>query len=1245
MKGSQARGELKVLQLNVHGCEITHTLLLQTALSLKYDVICVQEPYVAKDLTLMKTAWIQAYTTFAPQPDWRDKPWTMTYARKEIEAEQVILDSGNRDLVVIKIRTTSRDVYVANIYNQCDGAAPPNRRGLAIEQLKPFIDGKRMLLVGDFNMHSHLWDTNTVVESPDAEDFCSWLDESGASVVSEADVPTFRTGSVLDLAIASRELIAAAGCESRVRADLDCGSDHTPVSTVVGTTEPRFKSSPGRYKMDKMDRELFCKALRAAADSISFTSGGRVKTPDELDAEANQLVDLAIAAVDKSTPKSQGKGFGKRWWNKTCGDSVRVFRRARRKLRRHPDNPILLEDFRKARREHKRAIRKARKSYWRKVMGELRDPKDLFRAVKWHSAIGRHNLPPLEHEGTTTTTAEEQATMLLDYHIQPSTTEATATPPAAPVNQQWPVRGWLPFSEAEVHHAISKPANTAPGPDGISNSVWKLTWEVLKGHITAHFNNCVRSGYHPKRYRTASLVVIRKPGRNPKSPRSYRLISLLSTLGKGIERVVARRMAMEAIHYGIIPVDYAGAVPHRSAEDLTLKLADKIQSGLESRLKTSFLTFDVKGAFDAVKKERLLRRLADQGWSRAVVTWVRSFLTDRRVTLTVNGLGSAERETGGSLPQGSPISPILFMLFLAPLMTSNKLLGYADDGCIVEQADRLETNLRNLQRRAQAVAEWCFQNELELDWDKTGLMHCYRGRLSTANLSLTLPDGSTLEPSKSIKWLGVHYDRLARGGVHAAEAAKKARRSVNGIKVLAGVFHGAPCESLMLAARGCVLPQLTYGAAAWCTTLTKTAMSKLEVCWRSALRAIMPIYRTTRKELVHHFSAAPPMELVLLDKQRAAAIRASTADTLHPLHRSKTAPNGTCQRLKALLPGRIAAFPTARVEENQKIKLPPKISKEEAAAKHIQALARMHHSILRVYTDGSRDDEGNTGAGWVVYQGNRLIASGHGACGKLSEVADAEALAALHGMRDAVRLAPNNATDLFLFIDNYSVVQRIAGEASQRGTSAHIIKATRELLLRWKGTAGGRQLYHAHPKGRVRWVPGHCEVQGNEAADSQAKRGCKSDLRLIRDNNLTLAAALRWKKETLSQDFRTYLDSPDARRKHLQNRSLLPPKAWDLGWIQGLNRAALGRVLAARSGHGDFAEYHQKFRHEDADLLCRFCEAEKSPTHPWTCQNNQKRFSERFIKKLLLKNRSSKWLATKLENQWKQYHSPRPTAD
>ena len=69
---------------------------------------------------------------------------------------------------------------------------------------------------------------------------------------------------------------------------------------------------------------------------------------------------------------------------------------------------------------------------------------------------------------------------------------------------------------------------------------------------------------------------------------------------------------------------------------------------------------DVKGAFDHVSKTRLVERMMELGIDGDVIRWTKSFLTDRKVQLVIDGHDNKERDIEMGIPQGSPVSPILF---------------------------------------------------------------------------------------------------------------------------------------------------------------------------------------------------------------------------------------------------------------------------------------------------------------------------------------------------------------------------------------------------------------------------------------------------------------------------------------------------------------------------------------------------------------------------------------------------------
>ena len=123
---------------------------------------------------------------------------------------------------------------------------------------------------------------------------------------------------------------------------------------------------------------------------------------------------------------------------------------------------------------------------------------------------------------------------------------------------------------------------------------------------------------------------------------------------------------------------------------------------------------------------------------------------------------------------------------------------------------------------------------------------------------------------------------------HVKEACCRASKVINGIKILAGCYKGAPTDSLLKAVRACVLPILTYGYQAWWPTPERrrvtTMTADLDKVIGRAVRAALPVYRTTPSHLLSHAAGIPPMEMVLDDLMHGEAIRMSIIDPTHISH-------------------------------------------------------------------------------------------------------------------------------------------------------------------------------------------------------------------------------------------------------------------------------------------------------------------------------------------------------------------------
>ena len=88
-----------------------------------------------------------------------------------------------------------------------------------------------------------------------------------------------------------------------------------------------------------------------------------------------------------------------------------------------------------------------------------------------------------------------------------------------------------------------------------------------------------------------------------------RPIALISCLGKGLERIMAKRMTLGAMSAHIIGPQHVSTLPQRSAPDLAACLTHDIEWALSMGHVATVVAMDVQGAFDAVLAPRLPKRL------------------------------------------------------------------------------------------------------------------------------------------------------------------------------------------------------------------------------------------------------------------------------------------------------------------------------------------------------------------------------------------------------------------------------------------------------------------------------------------------------------------------------------------------------------------------------------------------------------------------------------------------------------
>ena len=151
---------------------------------------------------------------------------------------------------------------------------------------------------------------------------------------------------------------------------------------------------------------------------------------------------------------------------------------------------------------------------------------------------------------------------------------------------------------------------------------------------------------------------------NRHSKTSYGPISLLSCLGKTMERIMNRRLQHHLEKNGLLSPSQSGFRKNRSTEDQMTLLTQDIENGFQQKMKTLAVFVDLTKAFDKVWKEGLLFKLLRRKACGNMYSWIQSYLFQRSVWVRLDRQTSSSAKIREGVPQGGVISPTLFFIFI-----------------------------------------------------------------------------------------------------------------------------------------------------------------------------------------------------------------------------------------------------------------------------------------------------------------------------------------------------------------------------------------------------------------------------------------------------------------------------------------------------------------------------------------------------------------------------------------------------
>ena len=1090
---------LKIMQWNARGLAARQLELKQFLATYgggPPDVICLEETYLKEG----KLFSLPGYDNFRKDRVNRNGGGVATFVKKDLNAVQI--DTPDQvECIGIKVKLKNSYIQIYNVYN------PPD---ITIDKssYKKFFENINSIVTGDFNSKNSLW--NSPDYNKNGYILEELIDENNFVVINTGQ-PTYQMASGgqshLDLTLTSTSL--ALKCQwFTINSTL--GSDHQPTFTVFNEI-PDVTENSQRFKLDKADWDNFtdnCKNVfknwdQSIADPNVF-----------LNSILNRINIAAENCIPRSKPNKRRQGSKQLpYWNDRCRKAIYERNRARNKMNKTKELKDCIE-FRRLKGVAQNIIKTESRNYWQSYCSKIKENENL--ASVWRLArkmngagenIRRHILKlngvPAEHDlekanlmaqhfakissndnysDNFKTSLSSKESKIYD-EINSSDENSTNTE----LNEN--------FNLAELYRAIKNlKDNTSPGDDNINYELIKHLPRKAVKILLKFYNRLWQDGVLPVDFKHAIIIPIHKPDKDPTNPSSYRPISLTSTIGKLMERLVTNRLNWFLEKNKLLNNNQSGFRNGRSTQDNIVRLHDQINKFIKTQGCTLGVFLDFEKAYDMIWRPGLLVKLKRLGISGNLLNYVKTFLSDRTFQVKIGNILSTELKLENGIAQGSIIAPLLFLIMINDFPDSPSVdnMLFADDSAVFKSGRNINFLVQQIQIHLSKVQNWCDEWGFKLSPTKTVAVfftlkkvpECLRTQLKIGNI--------VIKCEKVVKFLGVMFDSQLSFRNHIQYMESKCKRRLNLMQVISSQKWGADLKSLLTIYKTLIRPIIDYGSIAY-DTAPNSLLQIVERIQNKALRICTGCMRSTQINLLQNECGIMPLKLRRLEQQIKFAVKIKgTVD--HPA--AKAADDNWANHYgnqnRQLFYSKINKFfETTNVDQDQhrlsdiapwhfkniNVDLglsnivrkddPPEIIKS-VALEYFQ----QYENSFKIYTDGSKSDSGLVSSAFYIKDTQEKFSF------RISNnltIYTAE-LTAIRETLNWVKLNENNFNnnhEIAIFSDSKSSLESI--NKLHSSLRPNLLTSILELLT------------SITIKIVLVWIPAHVNLTGNEIVDQLAK--------------------------------------------------------------------------------------------------------------------------------------------------------------
>lgn len=408
---------------------------------------------------------------------------------------------------------------------------------------------------------------------------------------------------------------------------------------------------------------------------------------------------------------------------------------------------------------------------------------------------------------------------------------------------QNPANTEVNLREEDYFNMLTKQKNSCPGSDHIPWNVIKALDYDIHLFIMKMLEYCISKNHFPAIWKKGQIIVIPKPYEDQTKARNYRPITLLPCIGKMLEKII--KCQINTFIGDIIPTHQFGFRSKCSTLHPLTVLVSNVQAAKLNNFSSAALLLDIRKAFDSVWHKGLLYKLKRINLPDHLIHIVKSFLLNRQLQVKINNNISMLFSASQGVPQGSPLSPLLYNIFCydmhvfrTPTLNSNHpayVLQYADDTALLAHGKSLQKTISKVQDLTDATADWLNRWRLQANPTKSQLL-IFNHKINNNSPSITL-NNHKVKPTPSSKYLGMYIDQKLTFRHHSQLIKKKIKTRAKFFRALTYRKKGINLRTAAHIYKTICRPMLEYGHSCF-INCPKATIKNLQVAETSSLRII-----------------------------------------------------------------------------------------------------------------------------------------------------------------------------------------------------------------------------------------------------------------------------------------------------------------------------------------------------------------------------------------------------------------------